>query len=112
VIVVEIADGLLQRETAGLLNSARFARRISGMLFASGDALGAVGGVDWLEHRALPVIAVTGALTASPLAVREAAAATRLPVLGLDALSNANAARDLLQAAVARQRSEIVEAGA
>lgn len=112
VIVVEIADGLLQRETAGLLNSARFARRISGVLFASGDALGAVGGVDWLEHRALPVIAVTGALTASPLAIREAAGATRLPVLGLDALSNANAARDLLQAAVARQRSEIVEAGA
>lgn len=79
-IVLEIADGLFQDETARLLVSPTFAERVDGIIFAAGDALGALAGVEWLRRRHLPVQAVSGLLTASPLAIREAAAAG-LPVL-------------------------------
>lgn len=96
-IVFEVADGLFQQETAQLLRSAAFRRAVSGILFAAPDALGAAAGVEWLEQRGLPVVAVAGALTASPLAAREAAEATQLPVLGLAELADPARARALLR---------------
>ncbi len=98
-IVVEIADGLFQRETAALLTSDWARQRFSGLIFAAADAMGAAAGVDWLEQRGLPVLAVAGALTMSPLAAREAREQTHLPVLGLDALADATQATSLLDAA-------------
>lgn len=86
-IVLEVADGLFQEETAALLCSSVFRKSIDGIIFAAGDAMGAATGVNWLYDHDLPVIAVSGALTASPLAMREARGATGLPVLGLDDLS-------------------------
>ena len=92
VVVLEIADGLLQQETAALLQSRRFARRLDGVLCAAYDALGARAGVAWLEEHDLPVIGVTGVVTASPLARREAEAATHLPVFDTDGLRHASVA--------------------
>jgi hypothetical protein len=89
VVVLEIADGLLQQETSALLQSRRFARRLDGVLFAAYDALGARAGVAWLEEHGLPVIGVTGVVTASPLARREAEATTHLPVFDTDGLRHA-----------------------
>lgn len=88
VTVVEVADGLLQPETAALASSERFKARVDGILFCAGDALGAQAGVGWLEQRGLPVTAVSGAVTASPLGVRETQAATALPVWNRDRLSD------------------------
>jgi hypothetical protein len=104
VIVAELADGLLQRETAALLRYPAFCRRVSGVVFASQEAMGAVGGVEWLERHGLPVLALTGLMTASPLASREAADATGLPVLGLDALQDPISAAALLREAGTRVR--------
>lgn len=87
--VLEIADGLLQSETARLLESPGFVQHVDGIIFASGDAMGAAAGVLWLRERALPVLAISGALTQSPLAVREAETATNLPVLDMAALDEA-----------------------
>ncbi len=103
VIVAEIADGLFQRETGALLASPGFVERLSGIVFASSDAMGAAAGVDWLEQRGLPVVCVAGTLTMSPLAVREAQTSTRLPVLGLEELATPELALQILGAA--RQRS-------
>lgn len=80
VIVLEIADGLLQPETSGLLRSSFFAENVDGIVFAASDSLGAAAGVDWLRSHSLPVLAVSGVLSVSPLAMREAQAATGLPV--------------------------------
>ncbi len=88
-IVVEIADGLHQRETAALLSSPGFAERLDGVLFAAGDAMGATAGVEWLRHRGLPVQGVAGSLTMSPLAIREAREATGLPVFPMVSLCDA-----------------------
>ena len=87
-IVLEIADGVYQPETAALLESPLFRARVDAILFAAGDAAGAATGGRWLRERGLPVEAVTGVLTRSPLAMREAHAASSLPVLGLDSLSD------------------------
>jgi hypothetical protein len=84
-----------------LLRSPQFRRAVDALLFSSNDAMGAAAGVRWLADAALPVLAVTGTLTQSPLARREAHAATRLPVLGLDDLGNADTARRLLESAAA-----------
>lgn len=88
-VVMEVADGLFQRETAMLLESQRFAQAVDGIVFASQDAMGVMAGIQWLRERSLPVLALSGRMTASPLATREAAQlAGNVPVLDLEALSN------------------------
>ncbi len=85
--VIEVADGILQRETSALVQSRAFAKYVDAVIFAAPDALSAIAGVGWLEQRALPVVAVSGVLTASPLATREAAAALKVPTCTIDDLA-------------------------
>lgn len=86
VAVVEVADGLLQAETQALVASEVFRERVDGVVFAAHDAMGAVAGVDWLRRVFVNVVAVSGALTASPLAISEAEFATGLPCPTIDEL--------------------------
>ncbi|WP_207063298.1 hypothetical protein [Motiliproteus sp. SC1-56] len=86
-VVVEVADGVYQAETAALLASPLFRRRCEGVFFAAADPLGATSGVDHLQQLGLPVLGVSGTLTASPLAMREAAQRLEPPVLTKEALS-------------------------
>lgn len=80
VIVIEVADGLLQRETSQLFALPEFTDWIDGIIFAANSALGAQAGISWLTARGLPVFAITGLLTSSPLARREAEEVCELPV--------------------------------
>ncbi len=86
-IVLEVADGLYQEETAGLLSSSQFKNIVDGVIFASDSAVGAKMGMMWLQEHGLPMLALSGAVTRSPLAVIEAKEATGLPVLNLESLS-------------------------
>jgi hypothetical protein len=86
-IVVELADGILQTETAELLASPAFSFYCDRLMFAASDAMGALAGVHWLHGKGLDVCAVSGALTAAPLAMRETSSATGLPVLSKKDLS-------------------------
>lgn len=88
VIVVEIADGLLQRETAALLNSKTFYKVVDGIIFAAGEAMGAAAGAELLERKKLPLVGISGRLTASPLAIIETEKVTGLPVLDKAALAS------------------------
>jgi hypothetical protein len=98
-VVMEIADGVLQEETRAL------ARQLPGfadeVVLCVGDALGAIAGIQALAELGVTVRAISGVVTASPLASREAAAATKLPVLGPVELSG-GAAVDLLAEAARR----------
>lgn len=97
VVVLEISDGVFQGETAALLADPRFAAAVDGIVFAGRDALGAVAGVRRLRSAGLPVLAVSGVLTASPLAAREARLALDgLLVLGPGELSHPLMAQSLL----------------
>jgi hypothetical protein len=85
-VVLEIADGLLQAETAALISSLPgFADAV---VLAVRDPLSAVAGVRILHDLGVPVRAISGLVTASPLASQEASAATGLDVLSPAALAN------------------------
>ena len=90
VIILELADGLVQEETRNLLESQVFARYVDGIFFAAAEALSASHGVQWLASRNLPVVAISGALTASPLSLIEAQGLCEQPVLGTNDLINEN----------------------
>ncbi len=87
-IVVEVADGIYQQETARLLRSETFRSSIDLLVFAAADSMGAVAGINHLRQLELPLIAVSGVVTRSPLAVREIQAHCDLPVLSKDQLSS------------------------
>lgn len=86
VILLEIADGLHQRETAELMRCAELRALMTGVVFAASDAMGAQAGAEWLREAGHRVLGLSGKMTASPLAVREATFATGLPVVTAEAL--------------------------
>lgn len=96
VILLEIADGLLQSETASLLTSSIFRKHINGVILASSDAMGALAGASWLEQRDLAALAVCGPIVRSPLQLQEAKEATGLPVYTLEDLADGSAAAALM----------------
>ncbi|MEA2109787.1 MAG: DUF1611 domain-containing protein [Pseudomonadota bacterium] len=82
VIILEIADGLYQEETATLVTSKIFKEKVDGLIFAAGDAMGSWAGVQWLQQSThIPIMAVAGKLTSSPLATREAKRVLDMTVL-------------------------------
>ncbi len=85
-IVLEIADGIYQRETRMLLESEELRRSVDHVFFAAGDSLAAESGVRALLAAGMPLRATSGALTQSALAVREAEEATGMPCLSLERL--------------------------
>jgi len=87
-VILEVADGLLQQETASLIRSTRFAREVDGVILAAGDPLCAMAGVSVLESLNLPLLAVSGLLTGAPLAIREASEVIAVPVIPTMALND------------------------
>ena len=75
-IVMEIADGLLQKETAALLQCPSFTSKINSWLFATREPLGAVGGLSLLRSWGIEPVAISGLLSMSPLGILEVEAAT------------------------------------
>lgn len=87
-IVVEVADGLLHLETAGLVASATFREAAGKVVFAASDAMGALAGSVQLQAQGIDLTAISGLLSVSSLATREAERATGLPVLSLAELEH------------------------
>lgn len=81
--IVEIADGIFQRETRMLLESPALQASVDHLFFAAGDSLGAECGVRRLSAAGWPLRAVAGLVTASPLASREVEAETGVPCLSI-----------------------------
>lgn len=80
IAVIEIADGLEQLETARLLELGGLWSNNLGVVFSAYDAMGAKCGVEQLKATGHRVLGVSGRLTISPLAVREATKGTGLRV--------------------------------
>ncbi len=70
-VVMEIADGLTQRETSLVLRDEEFQKRTSGVILASSGALAGLYGVGELVGLGYRVLAVSGCVTSSPLETRE-----------------------------------------
>jgi len=88
VAVIEVADGLFQEETAGLLRHPEFADAIDSVILAAGDAMGAAYGHRWLVDNRLPISLIAGCVSSSPLGLRETECATGLKVARLDELAD------------------------
>lgn len=95
-VVMEVADGVYQRETSQLIRSATFARCVDAVVLAARDAMGASAGVAALADQPCPVAALSGLLSASPLQRREAKAAT-----GLDTYNREELATPLVASRIA-----------
>lgn len=79
--IVELADGLLQRETGMLLASPDVQSRIHKLVFCARDALGIIGGLQVLrEEFDLKPDAISGLCSGSPLSLREVEPYAGIPV--------------------------------
>jgi hypothetical protein len=87
-IVVEIADGIFQRETRMLLEHRMFTSLIDHLFFSANDSLSAECGVRMLHHYQLPLRGVAGIVTQSPLAIREVEEVCEIPCLTLQQLAD------------------------
>lgn len=105
IVVVEIADGVFQGETAAILKDSSIVERMDGILFATSDALGAVGGVSTLARYGHRPFALSGMLSLSALGTMEAETETNLPVISRDALCDGTTAADLI-APLMRNRTQ------
>ncbi len=95
-VVLEVSDGLLMPETTRLLRA--LVGEVDGVILAANDALAARAGAAVLQELGLPLRALSGQLTRSALAAREALRATGLPVLSVAELA-AGEAPDVVPAA-------------
>jgi len=95
-IVVEIADGLLQEETAQLLETPLCREMKAGVVFAARDALAAIEGERRLLERGYDVRAISGIVSSSPLSTSEVSSSSRAPVFGLAELWDPEVATRLM----------------
>ena len=81
VIVIEVADGILQQETKALLESKQMKSLTSAMFYTSGDSTSALYGVNWLNQQGYDVMAVSGVVSSNPLGKLEVENNCTVPVL-------------------------------
>ncbi len=80
-LVVEVADGFLFEDSARLVEDLCRSAPVRGLLLAAADAAGALAGAAWAREHRLPLLAVSGALTLSPLAMEECRHRLDVPVI-------------------------------
>jgi hypothetical protein len=83
-IILEIADGIFQRETRMMLGSEVIRDSVDHVFFAASDSLSAETGAHSMREYGLPLRAIAGAVTQSPLASREAEEAVGMPCMSIE----------------------------
>jgi hypothetical protein len=83
-IVMEIADGLFQRETSMLLNNKSFMNTIHNVVFSCGDSLSVMAGLQVLNSWGIHPCMVSGRFTMSPLLITEVTDRMNIPVHTID----------------------------
>lgn len=111
-IVVEIADGLLQRETAMLLGSQSFKDSIDSLILATPDPLSALGGKAVLDKLGYDVAAFVGRISTSPLFVSELESASDVPVLTSEVLATDDRSIGILMQSAVRSAPALIASNA
>lgn len=106
-VVMEIADGLYQRETKMLLTNPEFISTVEGVMFSAGDSLAAIQGIEVLNHWGIYPDCIGGLFTTSPLLIQEVRNNTLVPVYNIHELAYGNMATGIFQ-----RKMELVKAGA
>lgn len=87
-VIIEIADGIYQRETEMLLKNGKFMSGVDAVIFSAGDSLAAVQGVKALQELHIIPTALCGLFTASPLLIREVQSKVHIPVFTIEMMAN------------------------
>ncbi|MFI5149061.1 MAG: hypothetical protein ACHQRM_04960 [Bacteroidia bacterium] len=85
-IIIELADGILERETEFLLRDDSFMCTVSKVVFSSSDSMAAFFGIHFLEQIGIAPVAVGGKFTMSPLLIKEVKDRSAVPVLTIEEL--------------------------
>ena len=96
-IIVEIADGLVQRETEMLLNDSQFMKTVRHVVLSTADSLSAFWGIEYLTKLGFKPSLISGRFTMSPLLIKEVKSRCNIPVLNLDELIKPDNLRNLIQ---------------
>ncbi len=80
-IVLEIADGVFQRETDLFLKESAIMEKVNHIFFSASDSLAAYGGYLYLKQMGLKIRAFSGPVANSRLTVREVTERTGLPCI-------------------------------
>lgn len=80
-IIMEIADGILQRETAMLIEDPLIQDATKGIILSADSSTSALYAAEILKKAGNNIIAVTGSITSAPLFVNEFRQASDIPVL-------------------------------
>lgn len=110
IVVVEFADGVFQNEAHVILSDSKIRPRLDGVVFASGDAAGAIGGVVSLRGLGIEALALSGLVSCSPLGSREAQRVLGLPVLTREDLQTPKTIAATIQPALRDCGSGLVQA--
>jgi hypothetical protein len=102
VIVLDLASPLSGADTGTLIQTTPFAELVDGAVLLAPDATGAVAAVRLLNSTGVPVIALSGTLARSPLAVRVVFSATGLQCLRSEELAQPRRADTLFRDLAAR----------
>lgn len=89
-IVIEIADGIFQRETKMLLTNKRFINSVDHVVYSCGDSLAAIHGIEVLKSWGIRPAFLSGLFTASPLLINEVKENSKVPVFTIDQLAKGN----------------------
>ncbi|MEO5893746.1 MAG: hypothetical protein ABIQ31_26055 [Ferruginibacter sp.] len=89
-IIIEIADGLFQRETKMLLTSQQFMNTIDHVIFSCGDSLAAMHGIALLSSWNIHPAFLGGLFTASPLLIKEVQENCSIPVYTIQQMAEGN----------------------
>ena len=90
-VVMEIADGILQRETKFLLQDISFMKTIDKVVFSSSDSLSAFHGIKLLNDWGINVDFLGGKMTMSPLLIKEIEQFSSTPIFTIQELMTGNA---------------------
>lgn len=80
-VLMEVADGVLQRETYVILSDISIKKMIKGIILTADGALSALYATNLLQKMGYHIIAVSGAMTSSPLSVSEFRQHSQIPVV-------------------------------
>ncbi len=81
IIVMEIADGVLQRETAMLIEDPSIKDVTRGIILSADSSTSALYATEVLKKAGHSIVAVTGSITSAPLFVKEFKQSSDIPVL-------------------------------
>lgn len=88
-LVLEIADGIIQKETQRLVRMLVAEQKADGAMLAIHDVLSAGSAAEIVERQfKLPLLGISGAVTQSPLSIAELRSVTNIPVYDMPTLAD------------------------